>query len=192
MALPKVQVDIADMSDLERLIPLWIALRTQSGQTLEWAQRAARDGRMEAALTRGDVRIYLATCDGHDAGYAVATVSPLSGLAEEQAMWIDQMWVLPQYRGAGVARVLLTQVCERAEELGSTQVVCFVPVAERSANRYFAKLGFAGVLTVRATSTASLRRKLAGHADSSGSAMVRQRRSLRARSSDKIKVAGSV
>lgn len=192
MALPKVQVDVAGIDDLERLIPLWIALRSQSGQTVQWAQRAARDGRMEAALNREDVRILLATCDGEDAGYAVATASPLSGLAEEQAVWIDQMWVLPQYRGAGVARVLLAQVCERAEELGSTQVVCFVPVGERSANRYFAKLGFAGVLTVRTTSTASLRRKLAGHADPTGSATVRQRRSLRARSSDKVKVAESV
>lgn len=192
MALPSVHVDIAGTDDLERLIPLWIGLRTQSGQTVEWAQRAARDGRMEAALARADVRIFLATCDGADAGYAVATVSPLSGLAEEQAVWIDQMWVAPQHRGAGVARALLGQVCERAEELGSTQVVCFVPVGERSANRYFAKLGFAGVLTVRATSTASLRRKLAGHADSTVSAMVRQRRSLRARSGDKVKVAGGV
>lgn len=192
MTRPTVQVCIAEATDLERLIPLWIALRTQSGQTLQWAQRAARDGRMQAALARADVRILLATCDGQDAGYAVATISPLSGLAEEQAVWIDQMWVSPQHRGAGVAKALLVQVCERAEELGCAQVVCFVPVAERSANRYFAKLGFAGVLTVRATSTASLRRTLVGHADPTGAATIRQRRSLRARSQDKMKVAGTL
>ena len=192
MARSTVCVSVASLSDRDRLIPLWIQLRSETGQTKEWAERAAQDGRMEIVLSRDDVRVFIASIEGRDTGFAVATRSPLSGLGDEQAVWIDQMWVSPDDRGNGVARALLARVSAYGEEQGSTQVVCCVPTQARGANRYFAKLGFAATVTVRATSAASLRRKLTGVTESSGAATVRQRRSLRARSRDDVKVASGL
>lgn len=192
MVRPDIDVSTAELSDLERLVPMWVQLRSETGQSVQWAERAARDGRMQSALTRDCVRIFLATCDGLDVGFAVVTQSPLSGLGDEQTAWIDQLWVSPDHRGSGVARVLLTRVSAYAQELGSTQVVCCVPAQSRGVNRYFARLGFTGTVTARAASTASLRRKLTPSADSSGAATVRQRRSLRARARDDMKVAGGL
>lgn len=187
-----VRVILATPTEQERLIPLWVGLRVETGQTQQWAQRAARDGRMEAALARTDVRIFIASSDEQDAGFAVVTCSPLSGLNDEQAAWVDQMWVAPRFRGSGVARALLAKVSAYAEEQGSTQVVCCVPAQSRGVNRYFARLGFTGVVTARATSTASLRRRLTGSVESSGAAILRQRKSLRARARDDVKVAGGL
>ncbi len=190
--LSSVQVITVTSDEQERLIPLWVALRAETGQTQQWAERAARDGRMETALARPEVRIFMATCGDVDAGFAVVTCSPLSGLGDEQAAWIDQMWVSPEYRGAGVARALLARVSASAEEQGNTQLVCCVPTQSRAVNRYFARLGFTSVVTARATSTASLRRRLTGATESSGAATVRMRRSLRARSRDDVNVAGGL
>ncbi len=190
--LSSVQVIVVTNDEQERLIPLWVALRAETGQTQQWAQRAARDGRIEAAIARSDVRIFLASVEDADAGFAVVTRSPLSGLGDEQAAWIDQMWVSPEHRGAGVARALLAKVSAFAEERGSTQLVCCVPAQSRAVNRYFARLGFTGVVTARATSTAALRRRLTGATETSGAATVRMRRSLRARSRDDVNVVGGL
>lgn len=190
--LSTVQVLLVTSQERERLIPLWVDLRVATGQTQQWAQRAAGDGRIEAAIERADVGIFLATVGGDDAGFAVVTRSPLSGLGDEPAAWIDQMWVCPEHRGAGVARTLLSRVSAFAEEQGSTQLVCCVPAQSRAVNRYFARLGFTGVVTARATSTASLRRRLTGMSESSGAATVRRRRSLRARARDDVNVAGGL
>ena len=187
MAARTVRVAVAQSGDIERLIPLWVASRSENGQTRAWAERAARDGRMQTALDRPGVTIFLATVGQSgeggaavDAGYAVLTDSPLSGLGEERGVWIDQLFVTAQHRGDGVAKALLTRVTAYAEELGSTQLICCVPVQARAANRYFARLGFSAVVTARATSTASLRRRLTGD-ESSAAATLRRRRSLRAR-----------
>ena len=192
MARSTVCVTVASLSDRDRLIPLWVQLRAETGQTKEWAQRAAQDGRMEAALSSDAVRVFLATSDEVDTGFAVVIRSPLSGLGDEQAVWIDQMWVAPDHRGTGVAKALLSRVSAYGEEQGSTQVVCCVPTQARGVNRYFAKLGFAATVTLRVTSTASLRRKLTGVAESKGAATLRQRRSLRARARDDMKVASGL
>lgn len=147
---------------------------------------------MDVALARDDVRVFLASTEDKDTGFAVVTRSPLSGLGDEQAVWIDQMWVAPDHRGTGVAKALLTRVSAYGEEHGSTQVVCCVPTNERGINRYFAKLGFAATVTLRVTSTASLRRKLTGVAESKGAATLRARRSLRARAREDVKVASGL
>ena len=69
-----------------------------------------------------------------------------------------------------------------AQQLGGPQIISCVPSSSRDANRFFARLGFASVVTERTTTPAALRRRLAGPGLTTVSDAVRLRRSLRARS----------
>ncbi|WP_289232936.1 GNAT family N-acetyltransferase [Barrientosiimonas endolithica] len=110
-----------------RLVPLWVAARTATGQSADWADRAVREGRLRTALAREDVRVYLAEQDDQPIGFVAATVSPLSGLGEESAVWIDQLYVTPGSRRRGAAKALLGAVATYADLCGVGQVTSCVP-----------------------------------------------------------------
>lgn len=166
----------------QRLAPLWVAARTAAGQSADWADRAVREGRVRSALEREDVRVYLAERDGQPVGFAAVTASPLSGLGEESAVWIDQIYVTPGSRRRGVAKELLAAVATYADLRGVGQVTSCVPAGEKHTNRYFARLGFAAQVTVRSTPTRALHRRLGDDEQTSTTEeIVRRRRSLRER-----------
>ncbi|HNV41534.1 MAG TPA: GNAT family N-acetyltransferase, partial [Ornithinibacter sp.] len=75
----------------------------------------------------------------------------------------------------------LAAVLSTAERSGCEVVVSNVPTASRDANRFFARLGFASVITRRVVSTSALRRKLAPESVETGHELLRRRRSLRSR-----------
>ena len=182
MSRSAVSVARVRPADEETFAPLWVSSRVAVGQTSEWAERAVREGRLRDALQRGDVRIYAATSGGEQVGFVVVTHSPLSALADDTAAWIDQIWVEPEHRRTGVARELLQMAARFAEHVGASQLVSCVPAQQKESNRYFARLGFAPLVTSRSTTPGALRRRLAGdEALPTSDAVVRQRRSLRAR-----------
>ncbi|WP_052592448.1 GNAT family N-acetyltransferase [Luteipulveratus mongoliensis] len=190
MSRSPVSVSRVGVDDEQAFAPLWIESRVAVGQTADWARRAVREGRIRDALLRDDIRIYVAKADGAQLGFVVVTHSPLSGLNDDAAAWIDQLWVDPAHRRTGVARELLRMAARYAEYIGANQLVSCVPAQEKDSNRYFARLGFAPSVTSRSTSPGALRRRLAGdEQESTSEAVVRRRRSLRARTAARVGLA---
>jgi len=184
-------MDDADAS--AQFAALWTQSRVDAGQSVEWAERTVREGLIRDALARVDVRVYLASNGTQPVGYAVAMDGPLSGLSDDLVVWIDQMYVRPEQRRAGVSKALLARIAHDGETAGATQIVSCVPTQDKELNRYFARLGFAPAITERTISPAQLLRHLAPveEDESRTMAIVRRRRSLRARARARVEIAHS-
>lgn len=180
MARRTVDVTPVDRDDLRDVMGLWLAARVDSGSSKEAAGRALTDGRLSTALRRPGVHSFVARMDGEPVGYAIASENPF-GLSPQAELAIEQLWVGPDARRHGVAKSLLAAVLSTAERSGCEVVVSNVPTASRDANRFFARLGFASVITRRVVSTSALRRKLAPESVETGHELLRRRRSLRSR-----------
>jgi GNAT superfamily N-acetyltransferase len=162
---------------------LWMSSRVEAGVSPEVAARAASEGRVAAALTREDVRAYVAMADGRPVGFAVAATSPFSALTEAPCVTIDQLYVVPEARKHGVAKQLMGAVSLYADSRGCDQIGCNVPAQDRDANRFFARLGFSSQVVRRITTVAALRRRLGADEQRQHTldALLHRRRSLRAR-----------
>jgi GNAT superfamily N-acetyltransferase len=179
---PQVSVQPVTAELQPEFTRLWIAARVEAGSTPDAALRAASEGRIADALRRDDVIAYLASVNGEVAGFMVLTTSPLSGLIDAPSVSVDQLYVVPESRRAGVAHALLSRAAGFAETLGCEQVATCVPAQAREANRFFARLGFSSHVVRRVTATSALRRRLAGEEPRAGlDQVLSRRRSLRAR-----------
>lgn len=191
---------------------LWVRAKVEAGATADWAARTRAAVPFDAALDRADVRVYLAidrdpatetprrsrkaepseavqTAGGSAVGFVVVMRGPSSGLVDTPApVWIDELYVLPVARRHGVAKALLASVARYAEVAGAGQIVGALTSRERESNRFYARLGFTSATVCRSTTTAGLRRRLAGADELRHVAVVvdrtvaARRRSLRARS----------
>lgn len=123
---------------------------------------------------------FVARLEGEPVGYAIASENPF-GINPQAELAIEQLWVGPDARRHGVAKSLLAAVLSTAERAGCEVVVSNVPTSSRDANRFFARLGFASVITRRVVSTSALRRKLAPESVEAGHELLKRRRSLRSR-----------
>lgn len=170
-------------TDHDILAPLWVSAVSEDGHRTHFAERQVTEGRLANALAREEVSIYLARVDDVPAGFAVLTLDQLSGLTVEPTLWLEQLWVVPEMRRRGVSRALLAAAVSRAEQVGATALVSCVPAAGRDEQRFFARLGFGPFVNARSVTPAALRRRLAtdDHRESVTTALVRRRRSLRAR-----------
>jgi ribosomal protein S18 acetylase RimI-like enzyme len=93
-------------------------------------------------------------------GLLVARPDELGALDQVSALQVSHVIVRQSVRRRGVGRALLAAVVHVAEERGYERIVVAVTSGSREANRYFARLGFAPVVTQRAATTATLRRSL--------------------------------
>lgn len=166
-----------DESLARELTGLWMAQRVAQGTSPESAARAAAEGRLREALTRPDVRAWVARVDGAGVGYVIASEDAF-GLSPHPEVAIDQLFVDSRVRRQGVAHALLDAVLTHAERVGAEVIVGNVPAQSREANRFFARLGFGSVIVRRATSTAALRRRLRPGAKPERFEALRRRRVL--------------
>jgi ribosomal protein S18 acetylase RimI-like enzyme len=98
--------------------------------------------------------------DDQIVGLLVARPDEFGALDLVSALQVSHVIVRQSVRRRGVGRALLAAVVHVAEERGYERIVVAVTSNSREANRYFARLGFAPVVTQRAASTAALRRSL--------------------------------
>ncbi len=143
-------------------IELWITHRIASGTTPEAAQRLALDGTLRHVLQRRDVAAFVAFVDTCPAGYVVLSDSTRSLLVDAPCVSIDMLFVHPEHRHLGIGRSLLSAASRYADRQGAEHVASLVPVQDREANRFFARLGFAPETVRRVTTSAVLQRKLSG------------------------------
>lgn len=183
MGRPAIAVTRVEQPQHSAFIELWIAHRIEGGTTPEAASRLALDGTLRAALTRSDIRAFLASLDGEPAGYVVLADSTRSLLVASPCVSIDMLFVLPRFRRTGVARALLSASARYAERLGAEHVASAVPASDRDANRFFARLGFAAETVRRITTVATLQRRLSGQRQPRYSLdqVLQRRRDVRAR-----------
>lgn len=78
-------------------------------------------------------RFWVADVDGIAMGFA-------SGYREGAAVWLKKLYVLPQYQGRGVGRVLMTAVVEAFSPVEEIRLL--VNSGNRSAQAFYARCGF--------------------------------------------------
>ncbi|GAB3598754.1 hypothetical protein GCM10027446_29740 [Angustibacter peucedani] len=185
MAPSQVSVRVVDSevrSDVESLAELWVdsrpAVRTPA------SGRGERDlvHDLAAAITRDDVKAFVAALDGSDVGFVVLSRGPLLPLLDEPSVAIEHLFVRDEARRHGVGRALIARATTFAEQGGASQISTSVPAAGREGQRFFARLGFSPFVVRRVASVSALRRRLVPEPCLARDATVLRRRSLRARS----------
>lgn len=84
----------------------------------------------------------------------------VADLLGSDAVYMTQVVVAPEFRRRGVGRRLVGAAVAYADEVGSDQIVVGVAVGGRETHRFFARLGFAPLVTRRVASVPALRRSL--------------------------------
>lgn len=187
MARPSLEVRRGRSDDLDDLLELLLAARddaTPGFRTMLASDPETLRRRLADLLAGGSCSEFLvAWQDRHPVGFLLVTTGPVGPLADGSAMHIDQLYVVADQRRHGVGRALISAVAGLAERAGADQVLCNVSPTARETHRFFARLGFAQVITRRVVPLATLRRRLSGGEGRRGlDELLSRRRSLRARS----------
>jgi GNAT superfamily N-acetyltransferase len=183
--MPRLAPQIRDAvpEDASALLDLW-ALVARSGVK---APRAREDAESSLASMAADPdeRLLVAVVEDKVVAAMQLSRGPLSPLVLDSAVHTSFLLVLPQYRRHGVGHALMDVALTWAEEKDINQVTAITD-ANRDTNRFFARLGLTTVGTVRHSTVAGLRKKLAaerGHASGNRHLVevLAQRRSMRRR-----------
>lgn len=156
-----IPVRSATRDDLPALLRLWMEAqdnwrRSDRGRLVE--APAAVATRLDELLDDPQVQVVVATVDEEPAGMTILAPGVLGPLSEPSMLEMSYAVVASRFRHRGVGRALVAATAAYAEELGYGSVIVNVPPALRDANRFFARLGFAPVVTRRAAPVAALRR----------------------------------
>ncbi len=126
-----------------------------------------------------DWRLVFAVDDETDQplGMAVLARDNISALLGSPAVYLSHVVVSPVHRRRGAGRALVRAATAYADELDCDHVVVGVTTDGREAHRFFARLGFAPLVTRRVASVSTLRRKLglAQHPMEMSSQVIRRR-----------------
>ncbi len=117
---PTVTIRDAQPDDVGLLLGLFLELATY--ERLEHLMEATEE-RIATALfgERPAAEALIAEVDGRTAGYAVFFPTFSTFLAI-QGMWLEDLFVRPEERGAGVGRALLAAVASRTRERGGERL----------------------------------------------------------------------
>lgn len=126
-----ISIRLAGAADADALADIYLACRHEmSYAPLAHADAAVHAWFADALLPSG--RAWLAERNGEIAGFAATSL-------QDDALWLDQLYVGVGHRGAGVGRALLEQV------LAPPAPACrlFVFQANQRARRFYEAHGFA-------------------------------------------------
>jgi len=127
---------------------------TRMRERLETAQIDIAAGR------KPSYRLVVASVDGIAVGFASLSVLEEGLLAPARAVLVDVVHVDSDHRKMGIGKSLIRGGIMYAEEIGATDLTVNAPVTSREANRFFARYGFAPLITRRSASVSSLRRRI--------------------------------
>ncbi|WP_176489778.1 GNAT family N-acetyltransferase [Mobilicoccus massiliensis] len=184
--MARLQPSVVPMShdDLAPLAALWVERRGEEGHSRDAARRAVDEGRFAEAVGRDYVTVLTAVLDGALVGYVWLSALPMTAHVDVPSIGIEDVYVVPEARGQGVGRCLLTAVATHAHKRGVDHLGCAVPTQAKDANRTLARLGFAATVTRRMAQTTTLMRRLRGsepRANLDQLLLQRRRRAQRAR-----------
>lgn len=164
---------------------IWVSRRLDAGLSAQEARRSVSDGRLAKMVFRDHVHVLLAYHCGRPVGYAWTSRQMLSAHLDAPSLSIDDLFVLPESRYAGIGRALLAAAASEAQRDGVEQITCSVPSQARDSNRALARLGFAAAYTRRVAPASGLLRRLRGpqqHGTADRALIARRRRMLQFRS----------
>ena len=104
-------------------------------------------------LGEADFRAWLAEVNGYSAGYVALVIRERSGTPFSRPRTfgeVDQIGVVPEFRGRGVGRALLGRVVNEARRIGIEQIELNAWAFNREAQDFFQRSGFTA-MTVRFT-----------------------------------------
>lgn len=118
--------------------------------------------RFRLILEDPDRQLLLAVDDATDEplGMAVVVTDGLSELLGTPCTYVSHLVVAARHRRRGAGRALVSAAVTQAERCGTDHVVVGVATDGREAHRFFARLGFAPLVTRRIATVAALRRTL--------------------------------
>lgn len=119
----------ADVHEGERLREIAFAAKSHWGYDPERVRRWAAAGDFSAEALGGEV--YVAEADGRPIAWAAL-------IPKGAVVWLDDLWVEPEWIEAGVGSRLFRHAAERARELGGTRLEW---EAEPHAVGFYAKVG---------------------------------------------------
>ncbi len=162
MAAGAVTVRVAVREDVPSLVTLWQQLREEGlrrrNAVAESPEAAA--SRFALALEATTSRVVVAVFEDEIIGMAQLSRTPPTLLAESSSLELTAMHVAHGHRRRGAGNALVAYAVSYAEEIGVENVVVSVFPQHRDANRFFARLGFAPLVTRRTAPVAALRRRL--------------------------------
>lgn len=186
MARSPLIVREADKDDLPVLVALLEELTTlgprRPGRVPRSApqERAELEERFVAAMADPDQRLLVVVAGREVVGMTLLVLEAASRLVAVPLVTMGHVMVAESYRGRGAGRALLAAALAFGEERGVEAVAVDVYPTHRETNRYYARLGFAPVVTRRVAALATLRRQL-GHREAVPEAAVAERRRMRMR-----------
>ncbi len=140
-----------DRDDVERLEPLWRALRDShvslpampQPRSLEQSWRHRRNQYLDW-LGRDEYTLLLAERDSEPIGYAVVSIGEGAATWDlgERTAEIETLSVLEPERGGGVGRALTEAAAEVAAEAGARTVLVGVAHSNEGAIRFYEREGF--------------------------------------------------
>lgn len=132
----------AALEDIERLVPLFDADRRFYGQARDMA--LAREF-LTDRLVRAESHIVMASSTNEPSWPALgfAQLYPsFSSIRCRRALVLNDLYVAPEHRGAGIGLALLSQARDLAAGLGATSISLQTAVDNEKAQGLYARFGF--------------------------------------------------
>lgn len=130
---------IARREDLEVLVPFVMAYHRF--EEVEMSERVVREG-IAPLLGESDFgRIWLIHHEGACAGYVALCLGYSLEFAGREA-FIDELYLLEQYRGRGIGRAAIEEVVRQAAALGVHAVHLEVAHGNDGAQQFYSAMGF--------------------------------------------------
>jgi GNAT superfamily N-acetyltransferase len=127
---PSLLIRSAHLHEGERLREIAIASKSHWGYDFDRVRRWAASGDFTPEGLRGK-EVYVADVDGEAVGWAAL-------IPKGEVVWLDDLWIKPEWIGKGIGTRLFQHAAERGRRLGAIRMEW---EAERHAMGFYEKMG---------------------------------------------------
>lgn len=108
-----------------------------------WEREPTREAAPEE-LKNPNLHVYCAACEGRFVGWISLVYIPKVSRWKRGHVYVDELWVQPEYRCRGIGTALMECAAELKEALGAVGVRLYVNTKNHDARRLYQKCGLAG------------------------------------------------
>lgn len=138
---PEYSVRTANVSDLETIVAFTMA----EARDAEGANKDVGGVRRGVRMALEDPSLatyWLAETPGADVVASTSVVTEWSNFHGGYYWWVQSVYVVPEHRGRGLARLLLEMLAEEARAVGAVDLRLYVHKSNRSALEAYRRCGF--------------------------------------------------